>query len=276
MMKQPDLGLKILELRKAKGLTQEELVERCNINVRTIQRIEAGEVTPRSYTIKSIMDALEYDFDMLSLGEEGPKANAAGPGSGGIFKLAFIVGIMYLGVAMVEGMMDLSPVLSGFEPGTSFSLWYAVVKIAVIGTYAVFMYGYYKMGQAYGNVLVMVSSLLLILGTAFTLSADIYASYTQNVDFLTVQIVKSVILGAMYVALGIGLLRYQTYFGSMALVTAILGMISGVAFLSVVLALPGLAVFTVFEIMQLVLLYKVFTASREKKKLASADIPAFG
>lgn len=222
------------------------------------------------------MDALEYDFDMLSWGEEEPKANAARPGSRGIFKLAFIVGIIYLGVAMVEGMMDLSPVLSGLELGTSFSPWYAVVKIAVIGTYAVFMYGYYKMGQAYGNVLVMVSSLLLILGTAFTLSADIYTSYTQNVDFLTVQIVKSVILGAMYGALGIGLLRYQTYFGSIALVAAILGLISGVAFLSVILALPGLAVFTVFEIMQLVLLYKAFTASREKKKLASADIPAFG
>ena len=36
-MKQPGLGKKILELRKQKGLTQEELVEICNINVRTIQ-----------------------------------------------------------------------------------------------------------------------------------------------------------------------------------------------------------------------------------------------
>ncbi|MCS5489833.1 helix-turn-helix domain-containing protein [Algoriphagus limi] len=47
-MKQPELGKKISELRKAKGMTQEELVEKCNLNVRTIQRIEAGEVTPRS------------------------------------------------------------------------------------------------------------------------------------------------------------------------------------------------------------------------------------
>lgn len=38
-MKQPELGKKISELRKAKGLTQEELVEKCNLNVRTIQRI---------------------------------------------------------------------------------------------------------------------------------------------------------------------------------------------------------------------------------------------
>jgi len=60
-MKQPDLGKKILELRKQKGLTQEELVELCNINVRTIQRIEAGDVTPRSFTIKTILEALGID-----------------------------------------------------------------------------------------------------------------------------------------------------------------------------------------------------------------------
>ena len=55
-MKQPELGKKILELRKAKGLTQEELVEKCNISVRTIQRIETGEVTPRGKTIKHILN----------------------------------------------------------------------------------------------------------------------------------------------------------------------------------------------------------------------------
>jgi transcriptional regulator with XRE-family HTH domain len=61
-MKQPDLGKKIAELRKAKGLTQEELVEKCNINVRTLQRIENGEATPRSYTIKIIFAALDYNI----------------------------------------------------------------------------------------------------------------------------------------------------------------------------------------------------------------------
>jgi transcriptional regulator with XRE-family HTH domain len=61
-MKQPELGKKIAELRKAKGLTQEELVEKCNINVRTLQRIEAGDATPRSYTIKTIFPALDYNI----------------------------------------------------------------------------------------------------------------------------------------------------------------------------------------------------------------------
>jgi len=61
MMNQPELGRKIAELRKAKGLTQEELVEKCNLSVRTLQRIESGEVTPRSYTIRQIFSALDYE-----------------------------------------------------------------------------------------------------------------------------------------------------------------------------------------------------------------------
>jgi transcriptional regulator with XRE-family HTH domain len=61
-MKQPDLGRKISELRIAKGLTQGELAEKCNLSLRTIQRIESSEVTPRSYTVKLIFSSLEYDI----------------------------------------------------------------------------------------------------------------------------------------------------------------------------------------------------------------------
>ncbi len=61
-MHQQELGLKLAELRKAKGLTQEALVAKCNISVRTLQRIEAGEVIPRSYTLQSILAVLEVDY----------------------------------------------------------------------------------------------------------------------------------------------------------------------------------------------------------------------
>lgn len=61
-MKQPDLGKKISELRLAKGLTQGELAAKCNIGLRTIQRIESAEVTPRSYTVKVIFTNLDYEI----------------------------------------------------------------------------------------------------------------------------------------------------------------------------------------------------------------------
>jgi len=60
-MKQPQLGKKISALRRTKGFTQTELAQKCNLSLRTIQRIEATEVTPRSYTLKLIFKNLGYD-----------------------------------------------------------------------------------------------------------------------------------------------------------------------------------------------------------------------
>jgi uncharacterized Tic20 family protein len=61
-MNQPDLGLKIAELRQLKGLTQEKLAEYCEVSTRTIQRIEAGEVEPRAFTRNSLSNSLAFDF----------------------------------------------------------------------------------------------------------------------------------------------------------------------------------------------------------------------
>lgn len=59
------IGKKIIHFRKAKGLTQETLSELTGLNVRTIQRIETGEVDPRLYTLKAIAEALEVNIEEL-------------------------------------------------------------------------------------------------------------------------------------------------------------------------------------------------------------------
>jgi len=61
-MNQPDLGLKVAELRQLKGLTQEQLAEKCEVSPRTVQRIESGEVDPRSYTLRCLGEALDFEF----------------------------------------------------------------------------------------------------------------------------------------------------------------------------------------------------------------------
>jgi uncharacterized Tic20 family protein/DNA-binding Xre family transcriptional regulator len=69
-MNQPDLGLKVSDLRQQKGLTQEQLAERCEVSPRTIQRIESGEVDPRAYTLHCLSEALEFDFGEENTGNE--------------------------------------------------------------------------------------------------------------------------------------------------------------------------------------------------------------
>ncbi len=61
-MKQPDIGLKVAELRQSKGITQEQLAEYCEVSTRTIQRIESGEVEPRAFTRNNLSNVLEFDF----------------------------------------------------------------------------------------------------------------------------------------------------------------------------------------------------------------------
>ena len=69
-MNQPDLGLKVAELRQQKGLTQERLAELCEVSPRTIQRIESGEVDPRLYTLHCLGEALDFDFGEQPAGNE--------------------------------------------------------------------------------------------------------------------------------------------------------------------------------------------------------------
>ncbi len=69
-MNQPQLGLKVADLRQQKGLTQERLAELCEVSPRTIQRIESGEVDPRAYTLHCLGEALEFDFGLENAANE--------------------------------------------------------------------------------------------------------------------------------------------------------------------------------------------------------------
>jgi transcriptional regulator with XRE-family HTH domain len=59
-------GKIIKDLRVKKGLTQEELADKTELSVRTIQRIENGEVDPRSFTLQMIAKALDVEFSIFN------------------------------------------------------------------------------------------------------------------------------------------------------------------------------------------------------------------
>lgn len=56
------LGELISSSRKSKNLTQEELADLSKVNLRTIQRIENNQNSPRGNTLKLICNVLEIDF----------------------------------------------------------------------------------------------------------------------------------------------------------------------------------------------------------------------
>lgn len=71
-METQSIAKNLLYQRKLKGYTQEELSERTEVTVRTIQRIEKGDVSPHLQTVKLLAAALEVEVsDLLPL--ENPK-----------------------------------------------------------------------------------------------------------------------------------------------------------------------------------------------------------
>jgi uncharacterized Tic20 family protein len=64
-MKQQTLKENLLYQRKLKGFTQDELSDRTTVGVRTIQRIEKGEVQPHLQTVKLLAVGLDVELDDL-------------------------------------------------------------------------------------------------------------------------------------------------------------------------------------------------------------------
>lgn len=58
-MKNKDLGKRVKELRKRKGISQELLAENSGLSLRTIQRIENSETQPTGDSIKRLSNGLE-------------------------------------------------------------------------------------------------------------------------------------------------------------------------------------------------------------------------
>ncbi|WP_158861422.1 helix-turn-helix domain-containing protein [Lunatibacter salilacus] len=249
---QPQLGQKILELRKANGLTQEELVERCNINVRTIQRIEAGEVTPRPHTIRVILEALNYEFRQND-SEASPSLD---PRIAAWFLRGLIAGGIYLILAFVEAYLEFQLISDG--SATISPLLYTLIKVGVAVSFLGYMGGFFAMGNAFRNSWIKLGSILLAAGTVLCLSSDLLMFFNDYISREGILVSQSILAGVLYPVFGVGLIAYQKRFGNLALVTGILTILTGLAFLSVVLALPGLVLLTVVEVLGLVLLYRAY------------------
>lgn len=71
-MNNSSIGERLKYNRKIKGYSQEELADRTNVTVRTIQRIEKEEVSPHLNTIKLLAVALEIEVEEL-ITLENPK-----------------------------------------------------------------------------------------------------------------------------------------------------------------------------------------------------------
>lgn len=60
-----DTGEKIREIRKERGLNQDQLAELASLNRVTVAKYESGKVEPGAHALSKIADALEVSTDVL-------------------------------------------------------------------------------------------------------------------------------------------------------------------------------------------------------------------
>jgi len=72
-----ELGSRILQLRKQKGLSQTELAEAIGITYAQVGRYETKGAQPSAEVLRKIADALDSSTDFLMYGDKNEKAQAS-------------------------------------------------------------------------------------------------------------------------------------------------------------------------------------------------------
>lgn len=264
-MKQPELGKRISETRKAKGLTQEELVEKCNLNVRTIQRIEAGEVTPRSYTIKAILEALEINLEKSPISLDLEEEKEFPDSLRKFLQIGFVFGILYFIAAFIEFPMD----MEAMEHSEMVDLdYYLTIKLVTLIFFSVFIFSFSRIGAYSKNFPLKISSYLLILSNLFGVGSMIYLVVNGQPVSWAILIPEVVVAGGAFLFFGFSFTQFKSPWKSIVGPLGVVGMITGLFYITLIGAVAGLVIQVVFEIG---LLYFILWYTKKSGRISSPD-----
>ena len=272
-MQQPALGQRLLALRQEKGLTQEELVAACNISVRTIQRIEAGEVTPRTYTVKTILSALGEDFEGFvetQVESELKKAfflkiddSKQASFLTTHLKIAWIAGIVYFVLGLVEIPAD---GYRYFEEGLLYPHYvHVILKMFTMISLVLFLRGFILCGNILNNYLLKIVVFIMLIFSVIYYIIDIASIYADVLDHGIILIAESMVFGVVGILMGIAMLRLQKAIGNLAIVAGIFEIVTFACFATVILAMGGFVLLVPTTILEIIVLYKVAQLVKEKE-----------
>lgn len=266
-MKQPELGQKIQDLRKQKGLTQEELVEKCNINVRTIQRIEAGEVTPRPYTIKTILGALGYDFESINHSASDLEHQLIAPErihfTIKTLTLACVFGGIYFLLGFPEFYADWSRLTDREIPYPTGI--YILLKICTLISVVFFFKGFLLLGNLFQNTLLKFSSLVLIVFSAVLYIHDMLSVFMELIPEEYFIGAMSMSFGAIGILFGIGIIKLGKQLGNTALAAGVFEIVVSLFFFTIILAWLGYILMIPLILLEIILLYKALQVIKNDK-----------
>lgn len=274
-MQQPELGKRLTALRKSKNLTQEELVEKSNVSVRTIQRIEAGEVLPRTSTIKILLHALGENTDTFfnqnsNLMETQSKASPIFNQSA--LLTSVFAGTIYLAVEVILNAMDLAWLTKENDWAQWINFIYIGLTTTMIVAYTFFIRGFIILSKIFENGLLKIGSYLMIIAVAAIGMMDISTLWASDVESLWIPYTTaSVIIGALTLIFGIALIRLQDGMGELSRAAGVLEIITGAAFITVILFFIGYVVMIPAVIVEILVLYRGYEYLSKPATQAIAD-----
>jgi transcriptional regulator with XRE-family HTH domain len=260
IMQQPELGRQLTALRKAKNLTQEELVEKSHVSVRTIQRIEAGEVLPRTITVKILLEALGESYESFLTKQnqvmETQKSTLPNTNRNTLL-IAVLAGAVYLISEVILSAMDISWFAGDRNWGFRMNAIYAGLVVVIVVSLTLFARGFIALSVVFENSLLKVAAYLLIIATLCKGVLDVSSLSVNDIESLWIPYsVISVVMGAVGIVFGVSLIRLQDSMGELSRVAGILEIVMGCMLITVVLFFISYVIFIPAVVVEILVLYR--------------------
>jgi transcriptional regulator with XRE-family HTH domain len=259
-MQQPELGSRLIALRKEKNLTQEELVEKSHVSVRTIQRIESGEVMPRLSTVKILWEALGEKFESTVTKSnqvmETKKSNL--PNANRITVLvAAVAGAVYLVCEIILGTLDIAWLTNKVEWEFTMNAIYTGLTAVMIISYALFARGFIALSTVFENTLLKSVAWMLMIATAAMGILDVSSLSVEDVETLWLPYsMAAVLFGTLSITFGIALIRLQDSMGELSRVAGVLEIVMGCFLITVVLFFISYVIMIPAVVVEILVLYR--------------------
>jgi transcriptional regulator with XRE-family HTH domain len=255
-MKQPELGKRLNEIRTQKGITQKELSDLCSVDIRTIQRIEAGEVEPRMSTIKILAAALEND-ELASNRNISDNKNEQMKSA---YLVSFVAGFIFFFNFIVYTLI--APAF----PSISGSWIYFLLSVTHVLTGGLFFFGFIILGQSSQNKLLLITSILIIILIPLFVIFDFLGKATGYLFFVYFIKIITVLMGINGILFGVGLLKVKNQLITIYVIAGVLQIVENMMFI-IPVSIVQLAGLWLAVPANFILLLVIFNEFRKNKKV---------
>ena len=275
-MQQPELGRRLTALRKERNLTQEELVEKSHVSVRTIQRIESGDVLPRMSTVKILLEALGERYETFSKKPpqvmETQKNNLPNANRNTVL-VGAVAGAAYLASQIILGAMDIAWLTSDHNWEFWINAIYTGLTVVMVTSYTLFARGFIALSTVFENTLLKVVTYMLVIATAGLGVLDITSLSVEDIESLLLPYtVAAVLFGALSIAFGISLIRLQDGMGELSRIAGLLEIVMGCILVTVVLFFIAYVIMIPAIVIEILVLYRGYEYLSRPEPIQAATV----